>query len=143
MAADGSGFFADEGGFVFPLQSRVQVEVPQIEGRLPLSVGKGYKGRLTDEKERRWLLGVIQLVRYVQSSKVWNGRIEKIGVNDKGEITLKSTEGKERFLFGKPDGLAEKFARVETYYRTIAPSREPGWYSSVNVQYAGQIICRK
>ena len=51
--------------------------------------------------------------------------------------------GKEKFIFGSPHDWQDKFARMERYYRYIAPAKEEGWYSTVNVKYPGQIICRQ
>ena len=32
---------------------------------------------------------------------------------------------------------------MKEYYEVIAPSKEVGYYSSVDLRYEGQIVCRK
>ena len=52
-------------------------------------------------------------------------------------------QGKERFIFGLPSGFESKFDRMGRYYTTILPEKGAGYYSTVNVKYNGQIVCRK
>ena len=51
-------------------------------------------------------------------------------------------EGKERFLFGQPENISEKFRKMEMYYRSILPEKGSDAYTTVSVEYDGQIVCR-
>ena len=73
----------------------------------------------------------------------WEGRISKTQVQDNGDLVLVPVEGKEKIIFGRPENAQEKFAKVNEYYKRIKPAVEEGYYSTVNVKYKGQIICRK
>ena len=73
----------------------------------------------------------------------WEERISSISVSPSGMLTLVPEEGKEHFIFGRPENIEEKFGKMNEYYKRIKPAVEEGLYSSVNVQYKGQIICRK
>ena len=65
----GNGFYADEKGFLFPLQSNYTSQVPIIDGNVPLTFESGYKGEPVSQKEKDWLgniklyAGVEKLVR--------------------------------------------------------------------------------
>ena len=50
--------------------------------------------------------------------------------------------GKERFIFGPPVDFEAKFDRISRYYTSILPLNGVG-YTTVNVKYNGQIVCRK
>lgn len=138
-----NGFYADERGFLFPLQSNYTSQVPIIDGDVPLTFQSGYKGEPVTEKEKEWLKEIIALVNYMQDSKTWAENISQISVRPGGDLVMVPREGKELFIFGQPDDFADKFTKMGKYYTTILPEKGEGFYSTVNLKYNGQIICRK
>lgn len=134
--------YADETGYLFPLQSRGSVQVPVVNGKVPFTVQKGFKGYLEDPEKALWLNRVIGLVDYMKDG-VWEKNIRRISVRSDGELMLYPAQGKEVFLFGAPVRIEEKFKLMSAYYRSIAPSKEPGYYSRVDLRYRGQVICKK
>lgn len=136
------GFYADAEGFLFPLQSSYASRVQVIDGEIPLKANSGYKGEITDEKERAWLEKVIDLVNYMENSRTWKDKIVQITVCDGGELIMVPREGTERFHFGQPDEIHEKFRKMEKYYTAVVPAKGEKEYSVVNLEYDGQIVCR-
>ena len=136
------GFYADAEGFLFPLQSSYASRVQVIDGEIPLKANSGYKGEITDEKERAWLEKVIDLVNYMENSRTWKDKIVQITVCDEGELIMVPREGTERFHFGQPDEIQEKFRKMEKYYTAVVPAKGEKEYSVVNLEYDGQIVCR-
>ena len=136
------GFYADAEGFLFPLQSSYASRVQVIDGDIPLKANSGYKGEITDEKERAWLGKVIDLVNYMENSRTWKDKIVQITVCDGGELIMVPREGTERFHFGQPDEIQEKFRKMEKYYTAVVPAKGEKEYSVVNLEYDGQIVCR-
>ena len=139
----GNGFYADESGFLFPLQSKYTARVPIIDGAVPVTVPKGFKGRPEAPKEQEWLSEVMDLVRFIARDRNFKDAFSQITVLRGGELVLIPRTGPERFLFGQPRGFEDKFERIRTYYEAIAPSKDPGYYRNVDVRYDKQIICRK
>ena len=137
-----NGYYADAEGFLFPLQSRGTVEVPVVSGHLPLKVERGYKGFPEDEAQKGWLMQIIGLVNYMNQNGR-NQRIASIQVDGKGDLVLLPKEGKEKFIFGPPVRIADKFALMDTYYSAVEPSKEPGWYKSVDLRFRKQLVCKK
>lgn len=136
------GFYADAEGFLFPLQSSYASRVQVVDGEIPLKANSGYKGELTDPKEKEWLAKVVDVVRYMEESETWKDRIVQITVTDNGELTMVPREGDERFLFGQPVNIEEKFMKMELYYTGILPAKGKGTYKTVSLEYDGQIVCR-
>lgn len=136
------GFYADAEGFLFPLQNSYSSRVQVIDGDIPLKANSGYKGELTDEREKAWLGKVLNVVNYMENSKIWKDKIVQITVCDGGELILVPRVGTERFHFGQPDNISDKFSRMEKYYTHILPEKGSGKYTSVSVEYDGQIVCR-
>ena len=143
LQKDGVGLYADDRGFLFPLQSSYSPMVPIVDGALPLNIGKGYKGEAAGEEEKEWLSGLIDLLAYMKRSKVWDENISQITVQPDGDLVMYPREGRERFIFGSTADAAKKFSRMEDYYKYIKPAKDSAYYASVNVKYDGQIICRQ
>lgn len=140
---DNNGYYADEKGFLFPLQRNYTSMVPIIDGALPLNVERGYKGEPKTESEKAWLAKVIALVNFMKDSRIWAENICQITVRDNGDLVMIPRQGKEAFIFGPPTDFQRKFDRISRYYTTILPEKGNGCYSTVNIKYNGQIVCRK
>lgn len=137
-----NGFYADATGFIFPLQSKGIAEVPVVEGRIPLKVERGFKGYPEDPQEKAWLEMIIGLVKQMRGT-VWERNIARITVDREQNLVLTPLEGKEQFIFGAPVRVEEKFRLMEAYYESVVPSKEKGWYKTVDLRYRGQLVCRK
>ena len=137
-----NGYYADATGFLFPLQARGSVQVPVVDGHLPMKVPRGFKGTLTDPKEAEWLRQMLALVNYIHGT-VWEDNISQLTVNRDGDLVIIPREGRERFLFGAPIRIPEKFSLMAAYYESVAPSKDPGWYGLVDVRHRKQLVCRK
>lgn len=136
------GFYADAEGFLFPLQSSYSSRVQIIDGEIPLKANSGYKGTVTDPKEKEWLEKVLAVVNYMETSKIWKDKIVQITVCDGGELKMVPRRGQEIFLFGQPVNIKDKFRRMEMYYSCIIPAKGENAYTSVSVEYDGQIVCK-
>lgn len=136
------GFYADAEGYIFPLQNSYASHVQIVDGHIPLAANSGYKGDIEDPEERAWFSSVMNVINHMEGSKVWKGKIVQISVDENGELTLIPREGNERFLFGQPHSLEEKFSKMEKYYTTIIPEKGSDHYRSVDVRFEGQIVCK-
>ena len=137
-----NGYYSDADGFIFPLQARGSVDVPVIDGHLPLQVTRGFKGELSSPAQKLWLGKIIELAGHIKGTS-WEKDIDKITVSEDGNIIMKPSGGKETFLFGPPDRIAEKFSLLGKYYTAIIPEKGIGYYNTVDVRYKGQLVCRR
>ena len=80
---------------------------------------------------------------FFHSLIIWLKNIVQIHVDEKGDLILIPDEGREKFIFGQPDSIEEKFRKMELYYTSIVPDKGKDFYSTVNLKYDGRIICRK
>ena len=135
-----SGFYIDDRGFIVPLPDNYTSLVPVIAGNSPIHVSPNYKGEAKTEKEAAWIRGVQEMVEYMQTNVIWTENIVQIHVDENSDILLIPREGEETFIFGSPDDIPAKFSRIEKYYQYIQPGEKK--YTSVNVKYKGQIICK-
>jgi cell division protein FtsQ len=137
------GFYADEDGFIFPLQASYASHVQIIDGAIPLAANSGYKGAIADPKEKEWFDRIMEIVNFIEKDRTWKDKIVQISVREDGDLILIPREGRERFLFGQPEDVEEKFSKMEKYYTHILPAKGEGHYRTVDLKYKGQIVCRE
>ncbi|MBQ1929891.1 MAG: cell division protein FtsQ, partial [Bacteroidales bacterium] len=68
--------------------------------------------------------------------------IEQIYINQNNDIQLATRVGDIEIILGDYKDYKEKLDKLYTFYKNIVPVE--GWdkYSSVNLKYKGQIICK-
>ena len=137
------GFYADAEGYIFPLQRTYASHVQIIDGKIPLAANSGYKGDIADPKEKAWFASVMNVVNYIENSRTWKDKIVQISIDEGQNLILIPREGNERFLFGQPTDIRDKFSKMEKYYTHIIPAKGEGHYKTVDLKYKGQIVCRE
>lgn len=137
------GCYVDDRGFLFPLQKNYTAPVPVVQGAIPVAIREGYKGRPQNALEQRWVGDALAMMDWIRWSRVWKEAFTEISVSPEGDLILTPRQGRERFIFGQPDGVAGKFDKIAKYYEYIRPAREDGYYKTVNVKFDHQIICRQ
>lgn len=137
---NGVGCYCDCNGNLFPLQGRTTARVMIVDGALP--VNPNTNGKPDSKKGRIWLNKMVSLADYVNHS-AWKNRINQMSVDEHGDLVLYLRDTRERFIFGTPDDAKDKFERIETYLTSVKPGLEEGKsYSSVNVKFENQLVCR-
>lgn len=135
------GLYADEDGFIFPLQSKFTCRVPVVDGNIPIKLVKTFKGQLKDKNERLWLTRIIDLISYMDNSSTWKNLIGQIRTESDGSIILIPSIGHEKFIFGQPTDIENKLNRLKDYYKYV-PKEKKQTYSTVDVRYKDQLVCR-
>lgn len=136
------GFYADAEGYIFPLQYNYSSHVQIIDGNIPLAANSGYKGSISDPKERLWFERMMYLVNYIENSKTWKGKIVQIHIEQNGDIVLVPRKGQETIVLGQPTEIEDKFERLARYYTAVIPEKGEKTYKRVDLRYRGQIVCR-
>lgn len=120
--------YADEEGNILRLKDGFVADVPVIEGFIP--------------EDPQWVGQVLGMLGYMDTH-YWKERISAMKADRNGELILISAEGGEKILFGTPTEVEEKFWRLGKYYSHILPSKDEGYYRTVNVKFKKQIICSR
>lgn len=140
---DGSNAcYSDETGYLFPLQRGGSAEVPVVGGKIPFKLERGYKGYPQKAEDMLWLQRVIGVTNYMKGT-IWEKNIAKMDVDADGDLVLYPAQGKEKFIFGAPVKIEDKFRLVTAYYRSVVPSLPEGkTYTRVDVRHRSQIVCK-
>lgn len=140
---NGKGFYANEDGEIFPLQGTYTSHVHLVSGPIPVSLKKKSNGDYAIEKGKNWFNKVIDLVKNIEEDDDLRNIIVGIHSDKDGNLTMIPREGREKFVFGQPSEIDEKFNKIKIYYTTILPSKSEKNYKVVDIRYENQIICDK
>lgn len=133
-------WYADPEGYLFPVTHAA--DVPVVTGRIPVRIDGSYRGE-APESSRAWILGMVELARYIDSKPVLQQEIGQIEITAGGDIVLYTRSPGPSIIFGDAGNCADKFRRLEAYWRHIVPQTGEKTYRSINLKYNNQIICKQ
>ena len=141
IQTDNGGFYVDETGYIFPLVESFSSYVPIVTGHIPLDIDPSHRGNVEDGAGS-WIEQLVEFGRFLNKNQFWNAMIEQIYVEKNGDIILSPKVGNMEIIIGQMNNLEDKFSRLLAFYKNIAPSQ--GWnkYSTVNLKYRDQIVCK-
>lgn len=134
---DGS-YYSDGDGYLFPVYHFT--DVPMVTGAIPFETDSSFNGMPRIRQE--WVDDIISLAEFISSNSYWKDMTEQIDIADNGDIVLYMKDTRQSVIFGDADKIAEKFDKLEAFYRNILPNCTEKHYSVVNLKYDNQIICK-
>ena len=135
-------WYSDPDGYLFPVVH--PVDVPVVTGSIPVAPGKGFKGPAPAEN-RDWVLGVVEMARYIDSRNTLRAQIEQIDVEPGGDLVLYTAGDGPAIIFGDSGDYVEKFRKLEVWWRNVLPEAEAEnkTYKTINLKFNHQIICKQ
>lgn len=130
--------YADSDGYLFPVSNASDVQI--VTGNLPIGLPDGYKG--FSKEQASWISSMINLAGFIDSSPYWKKTIEQIEIDSNGDVVLYTAVDSRRIVFGQPSDISTKFRKLEAFYRNILPDAGEKSYTTVNLKYRNQIICK-
>ena len=88
-------------GETFPLQKTYASYVPVIDGCIP------------SEKDSLRIRKLVRFVNSLEGSPRWRNKFVQMSSDSTGNLTLIPREGQEKFIFGQPERIEEKFSKME------------------------------
>lgn len=136
------GYYVDDSQYVFPLIRAFTSYVPVITGHIPIRLEEGYRGTVSKD-DSKWMNDIIRFGEFIDSHEFWNDQIQQIYIDEKGDVILYTRVGDQSVIFGSLDAIGYKFAKLDSFYQNVVPIY--GWnkYSSINLKYSNQIVCKK
>lgn len=141
IQSQNGGFYVDETQYIFPLVETFTSYVPIVSGNIPLELDQSHRGKVKDDTQG-WLTNIMEFGKYIDNHPFWSAQIEQIYIAENNDIQLATRVGDIKIIFGSTQDYKEKLDKLYTFYKNIIPSQ--GWdkYSSVNLKYKDQIICK-
>ena len=87
---------------------------------------------------------MVTLARYIDSKPALKREIAQMDINEDGDIVLYTRSAGPAIIFGDSGDYVTKFAKLDAWWRNIAPQLEEGkTYKTINLKYNNQIICKQ
>lgn len=136
------GYYIDENAYVFPLINNYSSYVPIVSGHLPIDISIE-ENKLVGKDSVAWVLKLVNLGKFLETNPFWNAQVEQIYFTEEHKIELYTRVGEQKILFGELKDVEEKFAKLYSFYKNA--TGEIGWkkYSTIDLSFKGQIVCRK
>lgn len=142
-------FYIDTSGHFFPCKKDFASEVPFVSGYVYESWHR-FKELTMNEIEQNEKLAhvfvlddVWKIVNAIEKDSVLRLNIRNYYVNEQQEIVLIPNVGKHKIIFGGSERMTYKLKKLWLFYRDIAPYMNLNAYSSINLKFKNQIVCRK
>ncbi|MEC3880573.1 cell division protein FtsQ/DivIB [Parapedobacter sp. 10938] len=135
---DGPDFYIDLQGHKMPVSPKYVPRVPIVNG----FISEPYDGTL-DSTKSQLVTAIFETAQYISADSLWSSQVVQLYVNEHHDIELVPRVGGQQIILGNADSLDRKFEKLLLFYRKIVPKTGINAYKSVNLKYAGQIICER
>lgn len=86
---------------------------------------------------------LLPLVYYINEHEQWNSLVSMISAQDERNIMLVPIIRGHVINMGDLDGLDDKFARLNRFYREVMPVKGWNFYDTISVKWKGQIVATR
>jgi cell division protein FtsQ len=134
---DGGNYYLDGNGAKMPPSKNFAARVLVATGNIPAYTIDFQKTR------RNKLRDLFALAKTLLDDPFFSTFIQQIHINNNQEFVLVPLVGDQKIIIGNVRRLEEKLSRLRIFYKEGMPYA--GWrkYSTIDVRYAGQVVCRK
>jgi len=134
----GLDFYIDIEGHKMPVSLKYVPHVPVVNGH----ISEPYNGAL-DSIESQLVKDVFRTAQFINGDSVWSNQVVQLYVNEQQDIELVPRVGNQQIILGNADSLERKFEKLKMFYTKIVPKTGMGAYKSVNLKFAGQVVCER
>ena len=135
FSLNGNSFYVDSTSAVLPLSDKLSALVPVFTGF------SGTIARLT-KRDSLLLKQVKNMGLALQKDSFLMAMTEQIDIDGANQFILIPKIGKQLILFGAGTQIPQKFSKLKLFYREVMVTA--GWsrYSTIDLQYEGQIVAK-
>lgn len=134
----GLDFYIDRQGYKMPVSLKYMPKVPVVNG----NISEPYNGAL-DSMGSQLVKDVFKTAQFISADSVWSNQVVQLYVNDAKDIELVPRVGNQQIILGNADSLEKKFEKLMLFYKRIVPKTGINAYKTVNLKYAGQLVCER
>jgi len=135
MNPRGSDQYIDITGKLLPMNTDYTARVPLIS----FAEYPQWESHLGEDDFGKQLM---EFLIFINKDELWKAQIAQLAVSEENELTLWPQMTKQLILFGPADEIEEKFKKLKLFYKEVLPKKGWNTYSSVNLKYKNQIVCK-
>jgi cell division protein FtsQ len=140
---NGGDFYVDEDGVVFRRRGLYSPRLQIVVGDINITSDMLRGVSVLDTSSKSVLRDIYYLVQFIQNDSFWSAQVDQLSVESDREIDIVPRVGNQIVHLGTVDNFEQKFMNLEAFYKDVLP--EVGWrkYSTINLEYKDQIVCKK
>lgn len=141
LASEGSPYYLDAKGRLFPVQTGRSNRVLVASGNIPVHYADTLDATIDDHVPA--LNRLFRLADYIRNDSFLKAQIEQVYVTSDGEFELVPKVGRHLIEFGGIEEMENKFSKLKVFYND--GMKKSGWsaYSRINLKYKDQVVCVK
>ena len=135
MSSSGPDQYIDVTGKLLPMNTDYTARVPLIS----FAEYPQWESNLGENDLGKQLM---DFLIFINKDELWKAQIAQLAVSEENELTLLPQMTKQLILFGPADEIEEKFKKLKLFYKEVLPKKGWNTYSSINLKYKNQIVCK-
>jgi cell division protein FtsQ len=133
---EGSSLYLDEFGKTMPLKSSDVME-------LPVFTNYTLRASHLNATDSMLMNRIVGLSKYVLADAFWMAQVEAIHIHYDNSFELSMQVGDQTVLLGTRDDWNHLFPKLKLVYTRFASDNSWGRYSSINLQFKDQVVCKR
>ena len=137
MDLQGGNYYLDKSGSKMPVSNYFTARVLVATGKIPPHSPDFLSQKTGVLRE------VFLLAQKLREDPFFNPFIQQIHVSSNGDMMMAPLIGDQVIILGSTRRLDDKLEKLRIFYKNAMPYE--GWrkYSTINLKYSGQVVCRK
>jgi len=131
----GNTFYIDSTEKKLPLSDRLSARVPVFTGFTDKKV--------YSPKDSMLLHDVKNIASYIRNDPFWMSQVAQIDITAERNFELSPVVGAHMIKLGDGKDLEKKFNRLMIFYKQVLAQKGFDSYSTIDIQYSGQVIGTK
>ncbi len=135
FTSDGNTFYIDSSGFSMPLSDKLSARIP-VFTNFP-------KKKMMNAKDSLLLHDIKKIAVYIMNDPFWMSQVAQIDISEERNFDMIPVVGNHLVKLGNGNDISKKFNRLMLFYKQVLSKSGFDVYSTVDVQYAGQVVGTK
>lgn len=133
FTSSGSSFYLDSSLARLPLSDKFSARLP-VFTNFPTDV------KILSKADSNLIRNIRTMSEFIGGDPFWMAQIEQVDISPARSFDLIPKLGSQVIHFGKAENYHEKFNNLLCFYRQVLSKKGWNQYSSVDVQFRGQIV---
>jgi len=146
ITKENKSYYIDDECKVMPVCSHYSASVIAVNGEIDEKfLNPGFKPELSTDsiKSDLTLNKLYHFVNYINANELWQSQFEQIYINQEKEIELVPRVGNHIIILGDLNNYEYKLGKLEALYKKGFALTDWNIYSTINLKYTDQVICKK
>lgn len=146
ITTDNNSYYIDDQYNKMPVCMYYSANVVVVSGEISEDfITKGFTPEVINKKECTDvnLHTIYEFVNFINQNPLWKSQFEQIYINEDNEIELVPRVGNHVIILGNLKDYKYKLWKLEALYKNRTSVKDWNIYSTINLKYSDQIICKK